>query len=291
MYTISLLAYTLTFQSSTALWSRIFEWRKYKTGFEDLHAYLCSFGGVAWLKAPFPWAVIHLRGSWWTAPALCVIRVCTRLREGPFKSQSAREVLGKLWCCRAVIKSQEAASNTSHLGTRSRGLRAQVPGCHPSCLVSYMKTRFPFWRHGWWLPVCLSFTSKQHRKHRQLARDNGDSQSKEQTQQSRRPTMRKGKKGWPGSELMQKAEGVYKPNVWRRRETPGRKVQRLQLRRKGLASIQQLLAVSLCLCLFWLPAAQLWEEDRRQKQSILSFPEQVQPHMWPHLTFSSTTYG
>ena len=31
--------------------------------------------------------------------------------------------------------------------------------------------------------------------------------------------MRKGKKGWPGSELMQKAEGVYKPNVWRRRET------------------------------------------------------------------------
>jgi hypothetical protein len=38
--------------------------------------------------------------------------------------------------------------------------------------------------------------------------------------------MRKGKKGWPGSELMQKAEGVYKPNVWRRRETPGRKVQR-----------------------------------------------------------------
>lgn len=54
--------------------------------------------------------------------------------------------------------------------------------------------------------------------------------------------MGKGKRSWPFSEFMQKGEGIHKPNVWRRRESPGRKVQWLELRRKGLASIHQLLA-------------------------------------------------
>lgn len=45
--------------------------------------------------------------------------------------------------------------------------------------------------------------------------------------------MSKGKRNRPFSEFMKKGEGVHKPNVWRRRESPGRKVQWLELRRKG----------------------------------------------------------
>lgn len=89
-----------------------------KTGFKGLHAYLCSLGRVTSLKAPIPWAVIHLRGSQWTAPALCVSRVCERLKVGCL-NHSLLERVGEA-AVGTVINSQEGAGNTSRLGTRSQ---------------------------------------------------------------------------------------------------------------------------------------------------------------------------
>lgn len=153
-YIINLLAYMFIFQSSPTLWPCIWM-TQVKAGFEDLHAYLCSLGRVTSLKVPVLWAVIHLRDSQWTAPALCVSRICERLKVWLFKSQSVREGLGKLQCCGS--SNQKPGGSQQHImpGTRSQETQSPSAWLPPqllgvlqenqtSHLEAWLKAPYPF---------------------------------------------------------------------------------------------------------------------------------------------------
>lgn len=124
-----------------------------KTGFEDLHAYLCSFGRVTSLEAPIPGTVIHLRGSQWTAPALCVSRVCERLKVGLFKSQSVREGLGKL--PRDGSSNQKPGGRRPHITPGTRSQETQSPSARmPSQLLGVLSENQTSHLEAWLKASC-----------------------------------------------------------------------------------------------------------------------------------------
>lgn len=149
----------------------------------------------------------HFLGQWfsWGAPhglhQRCVLQGIRRLKEEPFKSQSMREGLGKPQHCGSG--DQNPGGSRQHItpGHQKQGTQSPSAWMPLQLLVVLYENQISH-LESWLKASCLFvFTSKQHTKYRQLARDNGEPQSKEQTQQSRQPTMGKGRRGLAGLAL------------------------------------------------------------------------------------------